>query len=573
MIIRVGLAQINTTVGDIEYNLAKIKEYINKAKDKDVDIIVFPELTITGYPPEDLLYRVDFVKKNLSALETIKDYTSDSDIIVIVGFVDFDTELYNAAAVIQNGELIGIHRKNHLPNYTVFDERRYFSAGNDSLVLTNGRIKLGVNICEDIWVPAGPGHDQTKFGANLLLNLSASPYISEKHFSRLKLLQTRANEYSCAIGYCNQVGGQDELVFDGRSLIVLPNGKTYVAADFEEELLIGDIDPYDAITLNLLEGKRKSYTIFRGVNEKKISFKGKSKQEYIPDYKEPAWYREEETFKALVLGLKDYLVKNEFKKVALGLSGGLDSSLVACLATEAIGNENVVGVFMPSEYTTEQSKEDAMKLAENLGINTLTIPINEINSLYLSSLNEFFANTKSDVTEENIQSRIRANILMALSNKFNWMILATGNKSELATGYGTLYGDMAGGFAPLKDVYKTDVLKLAGFYNRFKESKIIPESIIEKPPSAELKPGQKDEYILPPYHVLDTILNFFFEERFSPEEIAERGIDIGITREVLTRIKNSEFKRKQYCAGTKISRCSFGKDWRMPITSGYEKKF
>lgn len=571
MIIRIGLAQINTTVGNIEQNLNKIKEYINKSVDKSVDIVVFPELSITGYPPEDLLYRVDFVKENLSALDELKDYTTNSDITVIVGFVDFDTELYNAAAVIQNGKLIGVHRKNHLPNYTVFDERRYFTAGNDSLVLTNGRIKLGVNVCEDIWVPAGPGHDQTKFGANLLLNLSASPYIAEKHFSRLKLLQTRANEYSCAIGYCNQVGGQDELVFDGRSLIVLPNGKTYCAADFEEELLIGDIDPYDAITLNLLEGKRKSYTIFKNVNEKKISLKGKSKQEYIPNYKEPIWDREEEVFKALVLGLRDYLVKNEFKKVALGLSGGMDSSLVACIATEAIGKENVVGVFMPSEYTTDQSREDAMKLAENLQINTLTISIDKINSLYLASLKEFFANTNPDVTEENIQARIRANILMALSNKFNWMILATSNKSELATGYGTLYGDMAGGFAPLKDIYKTDVFKLADYYNRFKGSEIIPKRIIEKPPSAELKPGQKDEDILPPYDVLDTILNFFLEERFSPEEIAERGIDKEITSEVLTKIKKSEYKRKQYCAGTKISRCSFGKDWRMPITNGYKK--
>ncbi|MFO7881365.1 MAG: NAD+ synthase [Kosmotogaceae bacterium] len=571
MIIRIGLAQINTVVGNIEQNLAKMKEYINKGQDKDVDIIVFPELTITGYPPEDLLYRVDFVKENLSALEVIKDYTSNSDITVIAGFVDFDTELYNAAAVIQNGELIGVHRKNHLPNYTVFDERRYFSAGNDSLILTNGRIKFGVNICEDIWVPAGPGHDQTKSGANLLLNLSASPFMAEKHFYRLKLLQTRANEYSCAIGYCNQVGGQDELVFDGRSAIVLPNGKTYVAADFEEELLIGDIDPYDAITLNLVEGKRKSYTIFKDVNEKKISLKGKSKQEFFPDSQEPIWYREEEVFKALVTGLRDYLVKNDFKKVALGLSGGLDSSLVACLATEAIGKENAVGVFMPSEYTSEQSKEDAMKLADNLGINTLTIPINRVNSLYLSSLREFFENTKPDVTEENIQARIRGNILMAFSNKFDWMILATSNKSELATGYGTLYGDMAGGFAPLKDVYKTEVNKLASYYNSFKESEIIPKRIIEKPPSAELKPNQKDEDILPPYEILDTILRFFFEERFTPEEIAERGVDKEITREVLVKVKNSEYKRRQYCAGTKISRCSFGKDWRMPISNGYKK--
>ncbi|ACR80304.1 NAD+ synthase [Kosmotoga olearia] len=571
MIVRLGLAQINTTVGDLKGNVTKINEYIDLAEKKGVSILVFPELAITGYPPEDLVLRTGFIKDNLSALEKVREYTIDKELLVILGFVDFDFEIYNAAAVLHNGEKVAVYRKMHLPNYSVFDEKRYFSAGKKALILRNKNLRIGVNICEDLWVPSGPINEQTIFGANLIINLSASPFTAGKSRKRLELLSTRASEYSCAIAYCNLVGGQDELVFDGLSAVVLPDGRSFIARGFEEELFITDLDLDIATRYNLYEGKRKSFKANAELEEKEISFTLRDNIEFLTSHRIAEGI--EEIFNALVLGLRDYVKKNGFSTVTLGLSGGMDSSLAACIAVEALGRENVVGVLMPSEYTSNTSIEDAKMLAKNLGIKTLTVPITAIYHSYLGTLSDAFKGREQDVTEENIQARIRGNILMALSNKFGWLVLATGNKSELATGYATLYGDMAGGFAVLKDVYKTDVYRLADYFNRTKKTEIIPRRVFEKPPSAELRPNQTDQDTLPPYETLDKILKLFIEEGLSANEILEHGFDNNTVNFTLKLLKKNEYKRRQGAPGIKISRRAFGKDWRMPITNDYNTTF
>ncbi|AKI96972.1 NAD+ synthase [Kosmotoga pacifica] len=571
MIIRLGLAQIDITVGDITGNVEKILTYLNKAKANDIDILVFPELTITGYPPEDLLLRLDFVKENLKALESVAAATKGMETLIFLGFVDFDGELYNSAAILKNGEILGRYHKMHLPNYSVFDEKRYFSPGNKPVLIEHRELKIGVNICEDLWVPSGPINDQSIAGANLIVNLSASPFSSGKWRSRLDLLLTRAMEYSSIIAYCNVVGGQDELVFDGRSTVATPEGKCYVGKAFEEELFVVDVDPFVSTRYNLYEGKRKGYPRLSEVESLNVVIPSKSEAEILPQvtFGEVCW--EEEVFQALVLGLRDYVRKNGFEKVALGLSGGMDSSLVACIASEALGSENVIGVLMPSEYTSRESIDDAVQLAENLGINKLTIPIKGVYHSYLESLSSVFKNTKPDVTEENIQARIRGNYLMALSNKFGWLVLVTGNKSEIATGYATLYGDMAGGLAVIKDVYKTEVYALARYFNEIKGKEIIPERVFSKAPSAELRPDQRDQDTLPPYDILDGILKLYIEEGFSQNEIAEHGYDPEMVNYTLKLLRRNEYKRKQGAPGIKISRRAFGKDWRMPITNGYRR--
>lgn len=563
------MAQINTTVGDLEGNKKIILSSIDSARSAGAGILLFPELTITGYPPEDLLLHTGFLRDNIRVLKEVEAYTTGSDTMVVVGFVDFSLEIYNAAAIIQNGEIKGVYRKMNLPNYSVFDERRYFTPGSRPLIIMSGSLKIGVNICEDIWVPAGPTNDQAIAGANLILNLSASPFTSTKNLTRMSLLQTRAMEYSCCMLYCNHVGGQDELVFDGRSTAIMPDGHRIVARSFEEDFLVIDIDTDQSTRYNLLEGKRKGYCKKAEVEEINVIIPQRKHQEFLPEETYRVSSEEDDLIDSLVLGLRDYTKKNGFKKVVLGLSGGMDSSLVAALAVKALGKENVIGVMMPSRITSDESKKDAVELAKNLGIETFEIPIESVFDSINGLMRPVFSDRTHDVTEENFQARIRGIILMGLSNKFGWLVLATGNKSEMATGYATLYGDMAGGLAILKDLYKTQIYRIAKRINEQAGTEIIPRNVFLKAPTAELREGQKDQDSLPPYEILDGILRLYIEESFSLDEIVSKGFDRETVEYVLRLLQRSEYKRKQGAPGIKVSKRAFGKDWRMPITNKY----
>ncbi|HNR80037.1 MAG TPA: NAD+ synthase, partial [Mesotoga infera] len=558
-----------TTVGDLEGNKKIILSSIDSARSAGAGILLFPELTITGYPPEDLLLHTGFLRDNIRVLKEVEAYTTGSDTMVVVGFVDFSLEIYNAAAIIQNGEIKGVYRKMNLPNYSVFDERRYFTPGSRPLIIMSGSLKIGVNICEDIWVPAGPTNDQAIAGANLILNLSASPFTSTKNLTRMSLLQTRAMEYSCCMLYCNHVGGQDELVFDGRSTAIMPDGHRIVARSFEEDFLVIDIDTDQSTRYNLLEGKRKGYCKKAEVEEINVIIPQRKHQEFLPEETYRVSSEEDDLIDSLVLGLRDYTKKNGFKKVVLGLSGGMDSSLVAALAVKALGKENVIGVMMPSRITSDESKKDAVELAKNLGIETFEIPIESVFDSINGLMRPVFSDRTHDVTEENFQARIRGIILMGLSNKFGWLVLATGNKSEMATGYATLYGDMAGGLAILKDLYKTQIYRIAKRINEQAGTEIIPRNVFLKAPTAELREGQKDQDSLPPYEILDGILRLYIEESFSLDEIVSKGFDRETVEYVLRLLQRSEYKRKQGAPGIKVSKRAFGKDWRMPITNKY----
>lgn len=554
--IRIALAQINPVVGDLRGNASKIMEFIRRGEEKGADIIAFPELAITGYPPEDLLLKRGFIRDNLKVLKEIVKKVSNS--IVILGFVNAEKErIYNSACVIQKKAIKGIYSKIHLPNYGVFDEKRYFTAGGEINIFEIGKeIAFGVNICEDIWVEEGPSKIQAKMGAGLIINISASPYHAGKEGERIKMLKKRARDTGAFISYVNLVGGQDELVFDGGSVIISPEGRMLACAKmFEEDLLLHDI---------LLE-KRKT-------KERAI------KLETVPEREKPPLEKrerirmeiEEEIYRALLLGVSDYVKKNGFEKVVLGLSGGIDSALTAVIATDALGRDNVVALSMPSRYSSEETKRDAQKLAENLGIKLITVPIDGIFETYLRTLEVHFGGLPPDITEENLQARIRGNILMAFSNKFGWLVLNTGNKSELSTGYCTLYGDMVGGFGVLKDVPKTMVYRLAEWRNRKEGGKLIPETIFTRPPTAELKPDQKDQDTLPPYEVLDVIIKKYVEEdRDFKEIINSTGFNPELVKEVIGRIDRNEYKRRQSPPGVKITHRAFGKDRRVPITNRY----
>jgi NAD+ synthase (glutamine-hydrolysing) len=467
----------------------------------------------------------------------------------------------------------GIYRKIFLPNYSVFDEKRYFRAGDKLLVLKFGSAKVGLTICEDIWSPAEPLASLVNgFGSQLVVNISASPYCIGKPRFRESYVSMKAYEYHVAIAYCNMVGGQDELVFDGSSFVCDANGQLLARSkSFEEDLLVVDVDLDENLRVNLTEPRRR-YTYMENLPVEVLQFDEpkQKKQQLSPSIAQP-YTREQEMFMALVTGLRDYVRKNGFKRVVLGLSGGMDSSLVAAIAVEALGAENVKGVLMPSMYTSKENIEDASLLAENLGIETFTIPITEVYESYLKTLEPMFSNMPRDATEENIQARIRGNYLMALSNKFGWLVLTTGNKSEIATGYCTLYGDTAGGFAVIKDVYKTDVYRIARWYNDWKGREIIPQRVFVKPPTAELRPNQTDQEKLPPYDVLDGILRLCIEEGLDAEEIVQKGYDPSTVGKVLQMLHTSEYKRKQAPIGTKISVRAFGKDWRMPTTDKFRE--
>ena len=571
--LRIGLAQINPTVGDLSGNVQKIMDYIGRARELGVDLVAFPELAITGYPPEDLLLKPDFIRANLDCLQQIAESTRS--ITAVVGFVDSADDIYNAAAIIYDGALAGVYHKMYLPNYGVFDENRYFQAGTDYPVFALQGTTIGVNICEDIWYPAGPGEVQALAGgAEVIVTISASPYHAGKGQSRERMLATRAADNVAMVAFCNLVGGQDELVFDGNSVIFDERGELVVRGQqFEEDLVVADLDVGSVFRQRLHDPRRRK--------EKLAADVGKVSRIALPEVKScgekpplPAKKMERleplaEIYQALVLGTRDYVRKNGFQKVVIGLSGGIDSSLTAAIAVDALGKENVVGVFMPSRYSSEESREDAGKLAENLGIRFLVIPIDATFQAYLDMLAEPFAGMEPDVTEENVQARIRGNILMALSNKFGWLVLTTGNKSEVSAGYCTLYGDMAGGFAVIKDVPKTLVYQLAGHKNGSAGREVIPRRVFEKAPTAELRPDQRDEDTLGPYATLDPILHAYVEEDRGLDEIVALGFDEATVRRIIGMVDRNEYKRRQAPPGVKITPRAFGKDRRLPITNQY----
>ncbi|PIP20635.1 MAG: NAD+ synthase [Candidatus Omnitrophica bacterium CG23_combo_of_CG06-09_8_20_14_all_40_11] len=553
--LRIALAQINCTVGDLEGNRRKINGFLQIAQEQAVDIVSFPELAVTGYPPEDLLLKPKFIEDNLEKLKELTQLFGD--IIAVVGFVDRKGEdVYNAAAVIYNGKIRGIYRKMFLPNYGVFDEKRYFRAGGEPLVFRFAKSIFGVNICEDIWHINGPTKMQSLYGAKLILNINASPYYSGRIKERERVIQSQAKDNHVFIAYTNLVGGQDELVFDGQSMIVDTSGNIISRAEaFKEDLLIADLD----IPASLIKKTKRVVTVADTVSLKKKNMLSLKSNKPI----EPA----AEIYQALILGLKDYVTKNSFQKVVIGLSGGIDSSLVATLASDALGKDNCFGVFMPSRYSSPESETDARQLAQNLSIEFITISIEQIYKMYLLILESHFIGQEKDITEENLQARIRDNILMALSNKFGWLVLTTGNKSEMSTGYATLYGDMAGGFAVIKDVPKQLVYKLAKYRNSVRS--VIPERVLTKEPTAELKPNQKDCDTLPVYATLDPILKAYIEEDKDLKEITHLGFDHETVKKVLAMVDKSEYKRRQSPPGIKITPRAFGKDRRMPITNKY----
>ncbi|MDZ7339733.1 MAG: NAD+ synthase [candidate division KSB1 bacterium] len=576
-VIRIALAQINVTVGDLTGNEQKIKDYLQRARDFQADLIAFPELAITGYPPEDLLLRPQFVQDNINCLQRIVPATEN--ITAIVGFANREKDkLYNAAAILSDGKLINIYHKIHLPNYGVFDEERYFEAGDRPLILELNDIKIGMSICEDIWIQNSVIETQAlSIGAEILLNISSSPYHSGKVEERENLLKHNAVNNRAIVCYVNLVGGQDELVFDGNSLVLDERGEILIRGQqFEEDLMVFDLDVSE---LQNIRARDESYQQRKAdfdppfkielvdlPDHQRIPFDQKPKLLITPNPKlDPIM----EIYQALVLGTRDYVRKNGFKKVVLGLSGGIDSALTAAIAVDALGSENVIGVSMPSIFSSQGSLDDAAQLASNLKIKNLVIPIQDTFEAYLKMLKETFKNLPSDIAEENIQARIRGNIIMALSNKFGWLALSTGNKSEISVGYCTLYGDMAGGFAVIKDVPKTLVYHLANKLNESRGREIIPHNTMIKPPSAELRPNQKDEDSLPPYDILDPILAEYVEKDATIEQIVALGFDEAIVRKVIRLVDQSEYKRRQGAPGVKITPRAFGKDRRMPITNRY----
>ena len=563
--LRVALAQINLVVGDFNFNADKIKQHLKQAKKMGADVVLFPELAVTGYPPEDLLLKESFLKQCDKNLKKISRYTKG--LTAIIGFPEKKGKvIYNSAALLSDGKHIGTCRKMLLPNYGVFDEKRYFHEGNSPVKFRLKGATLGITICEDLWEDSGPGKILCGQGnVDLLLNISSSPFHKGKGKTREKMIQQRARSYRSHIAYVNLVGGQDELVFDGQSLVVAPDGKIIIRGNsFTEELICSDI-PLNPKSPKKLYSKTKisSYQIPTSI----------SKQKKYPPLSVYTYNKKSEVeniFSALVLGTQDYVSKNGFSKAVLGLSGGIDSALTAVIASKALGAKNVTGVLMPSPHSSEGSIQDSLSLAKNLGIETLILPIEKAMKAYDQILGKVFKGTDSDLAEENIQARIRGNLLMALSNKKGWMVLATGNKSEFSVGYCTLYGDMAGGFAVIKDVPKIWVYKISHWVNGKKE--IIPESILTKAPSAELRPDQKDTDNLPPYDLLDPILLKYIEEDKSVGKIKVSGLSTADIKRVANLVDASEYKRRQGPPGVKITPKAFGKDRRVPITTNSRNK-
>jgi len=563
--IRIALAQINTTVGDLDNNTSKIINYVNLARSSGADLIAFPELTITGYPPEDLLFKNQFIEDNIARMNEVVQ--ESKDITVVVGFVDSSPHLYNSAAVAHNGKLIDIYHKQLLPNYGVFDEKRYFSPGNTCPIYVIEGIDLGVNICEDIWHPDGPTCSLKSSGARVIVNISSSPYYAGRLTEREKMLTNRAKENDVFIAYVNLVGGQDELVFDGASMLVDPEGQIIQQGyQFKEDLVISDLEINTSDDRTEKSKNRQSNNVKRFL----ITEKTNDTKYNLSDQNRSPLDELSEVYSALVTGTRDYVYKTGFDKVLIALSGGIDSSLVTTIATDALGPDNVVVVAMPSRYSSDGSLNDSKELADNLGVEFQVIPIEPPFISSLDVLKPHFKGHKPGLAEENLQSRIRGLLIMALSNKKGWLVLTTGNKSEMAVGYATIYGDMAGGYAVIKDVPKTLVYKLAIHRNTYSNKPTIPLNIIEKPPSAELRPDQKDEDSLPPYEILDPILKSYVEDDRTFAEIVSMGYDQTMVKDIIKLVDRSEYKRRQAPPGIKITPRNFGRDRRMPVANLYK---
>jgi NAD+ synthase (glutamine-hydrolysing) len=565
---RLALAQINTVVGDLDANRAKILARLEEAREAGADLVLFPELAVTGYPPEDLLLRPGFIRAARRSVDQLAK--AAEGIAVLVGAPQLDADLYNACFVLAEGEIRGIYRKRFLPNYGVFDEDRYFAPGNDLMLLRFGEVVVGPTICEDIWQPGPPATALAGAGAQLIANISASPFHVGKDREREEMLRVRARDSACFIALCNAVGGQDELVFDGHSVVIDDEGELVARAPgFEEALLVVDLDPAAAVGRRLRDVRRRALARENGSAPVTTIELAKPSEHDAPLHPEPAPLTDdlEQMRLALELGLRDYVEKNGFTDVVIGLSGGIDSALTAALAAEALGPDRVHGVSLPSRYSSAETRGDARRLGESLGIDFREIAIEPVVESFTGVLAETFAGREPDLTEENLQARVRGTLLMALSNKFGWLVVATGNKSELSVGYSTLYGDLAGGFALLKDVYKTDVFRLARWLNERAGVELIPQSTIDRAPSAELRADQRDEDSLPPYAKLDQVLEAYVELDRSREELSEDGFDADVVERALAMIDRAEYKRRQAPPGVKLRPKAFGRDRRTPITN------
>ncbi len=572
--LRIALAQINPTVGDFEGNVRRIVDGIDRARAIGAGLVAFPELAVPGYPPEDLVFKSAFIEANLKALETIT--RAARGLTAVVGFIDKRDDVFNAAAVLHDGVLAGVYHKQYLPNYGVFDENRYFQAGTETPVFTVGDTTFAVNICEDIWYPTGPTTTQALAGAELIVSINASPYHAGKARFREQMVATRASDDLVYVAFVNTVGGQDELVFDGTSLIVDERGAMVTRGrQFREDFVTADLDLDAVFRARLRDSRRRKEKLDAGDDVRRIVLPALSAAPVAaplePRPAEPMLGHVAEVFEALVLGTRDYVTKNGFKHVVIGLSGGIDSALVAAIAVEALGHENVTGVTMPSPYSSAGTRADARRLAKNLAIEFMALPITPVFGAFKRGLSKPFKGLAEDVAEENIQARIRGTLLMALSNKFGWLVLTTGNKSEIGVGYSTLYGDMAGGFAVIKDVPKTLVYEVARHVNERAGRAVIPESIFTRPPSAELRPDQTDQDTLPPYPVLDAILEAYVEQDKSVADIVALGFDPETVRRVVRMVDANEYKRRQGPIGVKITPRAFGRDWRLPIVNRFRQ--
>ena len=568
--LRVSLAQINSTVGDLDGNADKIINAIGEAESVGADLVAFPELALTGYPPEDLVLRRGFVEANLATLDRVRAATEGLHVAVIVGFVDYQHDVFNAAAVIHDGELVGAYHKQYLPNYGVFDEARYFRPGQGVQLFEIADAKVGVTICEDIWYSSGPMQDQCLAGAEVVVNINGSPFHAGKSRQREQMLATRAADNAVLTLYCNLVGGQDHLVFDGGSTIYAPGGELIARAPlFEEALLTADLDVEEVRQTRLHDPRLRRLPQTSAEQHVVSHQRAHASTDPAPSLITEEMDADEQVYEALVLGTRDYVHKTGFEDVVIALSGGIDSTLTAVVAVDALGAEHVRGVSMPSRYSSEGSVADARALADNLGIAMEVLPIEGPYQSYLDTLAALFEGLPPDVTEENLQARIRGVLMMAISNKTGALVLTTSNKSESATGYTTLYGDMTGGLAVIQDVPKLLVYRLCELVNERAGREIIPVSVLTKPPSAELRPDQFDEQSLMPYERLDPILEAFVEEDRSLDEIVNAGFEEADVKRVMSLVTGAEYKRRQAAPGLRITSRSFGRDRRFPIANRY----
>jgi NAD+ synthase (glutamine-hydrolysing) len=572
--LRVALAQLNTTVGDIDGNTRKIVDSLAEARRRGAQLVVFPELAVNGYPPEDLLLKTHFLAAGRRALDEIASRVED--MVALVGFAEHAGDVFNSLAVIGDGRVQGIYRKMFLPNYGVFDEQRYFQVGETPVLARLNGTALGLTICEDIWEPGPPASDEALAGAEVIVNISASPYHMGKGAQRERMLVQRARDNLTYVVFCNLVGGQDELVFDGYSLVVDQDGELVArGSQFEEELLVCDIDPSTAQRVRLRDARHRPAARHRHRVVPTIAIldaPARHKATEVGGPRAKPLDPDSEVYTALCLGVRDYVDKNGFDRVLLGLSGGIDSALTACIAVDALGSDRVACAVMPSPFSSEETQRDARRLSENLEVGQFELPLEEVMRSYEGVLAEAFAGSKPGIAEENIQARIRGNLLMALSNKFGWLVLTTGNKSEYSVGYTTLYGDMAGGFAVLKDVPKTWVYRLAHYRNSQAGRELIPASVLDRPPSAELRPDQRDEDSLPSYDMLDSILEAYVEEDQGREQLIRRGLPEPVVDKVIGLVDRAEYKRRQAPPGIKISPKAFGRDRRLPITNKFNER-